>query len=106
MITEVIKAINQSLDTDFRTNDATEVFRSRLSAYINELINHDLNKLISLLYRIDVSEKKLSQMLKDQKGENASMLIADMIIDRQLKKIESKNRMKKQGEQEGGEEKW
>lgn len=54
--------------------------------YIRHLILHDFNKLIQLLYRVDVDETKLKTLLKDSK-EDAAELIARMIIDRQIKKI-------------------
>jgi hypothetical protein len=51
--------------------------------------------LVSLLYRIDVPEKKLRYLLEQQQGENAPLLIADLIIERQLQKIESRKQFKK-----------
>ena len=37
---------------------------SDLIAYINDCIQHDFNKLVQLLYRIDVSEEKLKYILQ------------------------------------------
>lgn len=53
-----------------------------LIAYINDCINHDFNKLVQLLYRIDVSENKLKTILQSNPTEDAAKLIAAVIIER------------------------
>lgn len=91
----LVTHINQSLNTSI---DATslEELRKKLSAYINQLINTDFEKLISLLYRIDVNETKLRNLLATSAGRDAAQLIADLIIERQLQKIESRKNSKPQ----------
>src|SRR5579863_4186645 len=64
--------------------------RQKLITLINEIIHEDFNSLIQLLYRIDVDEKKLKRLLKDQPDTDAAVLIAELIIQRQLQKIESR----------------
>lgn len=41
---------------------------SALTKLINEWITQDFKKLLLVLYRLDVSEKKLSQLLAENKG--------------------------------------
>ncbi len=53
-----------------------------LIVYINDCINHDFNKLVQLLYRIDVSENKLKTILQSNPTEDAAKLIAAVIIER------------------------
>lgn len=55
---------------------------SDLIIYINECIQHDFNKLVQLLYRIDVSEEKLNYILQLNPNEDAAKLIAAVIIER------------------------
>jgi hypothetical protein len=55
---------------------------SELIAYINDCIQHDFNKLVQLLYRIDVSEVKLKSILQLNPNEDAAKLIAAVIIER------------------------
>ena len=55
---------------------------SDLMAYINDCIQHDFNKLVQLLYRIDVSEEKLKYILQLNPNEDAAKLIAAVIIER------------------------
>ena len=67
-----------------------EAGRLQLAQRINELLNSDFSKLISLLYRMDVSEAKLKQLLKDNPETDAGLLIADLMIERQLQKIKTR----------------
>ena len=90
MHSHLISDINQSLEISLPDIISPEELRQKLALHINHLINHDFEKLVSLLYRIDVNENKLRQVLDQGKGENAAGLIADLIIERQLQKIKSR----------------
>jgi hypothetical protein len=62
--------------------------------YIAYLLDNDLNTLYSLLYRIDVSEKKAKACF----GKNSNSIAEDLsylIIDRLKEKIESRKKYKK-----------
>jgi hypothetical protein len=49
---------------------------------INELIKNDFSRLVQILYRIDVSEAKLKNILSENPNEDAGKLIAQVIIER------------------------
>jgi hypothetical protein len=53
-----------------------------LIAYINDCIKNDFNKIVQLLYRIDVSEEKLKNILQSHPNEDAAKLIAILIVER------------------------
>ncbi|CAN5311925.1 hypothetical protein BH11BAC6_BH11BAC6_16950 [soil metagenome] len=64
-----------------------EQFKEQLTAYINDLISNNFEKLISLLYRLDVNEQKLRALLVANTTVEAGASIADVIIERQIEKI-------------------
>ncbi len=99
---EIIKTTGASLLHE----TSAHIFIEKLAAYINELVNHDFAKLVGWLYRLDVSEKKLKESLKDNAAADAGVIIADLIIERQLKKIKSRKEFKQNGENIADEEKW
>ena len=79
--------------------------KKKLVSAVSMLINHDFAKLVQLLYRIDVSEKKLREALDENKDKDSAEIIAELIIERQLQKI--KTRKENQGNKEIDEnEKW
>ena len=94
MHTNLISDINQSLEISLPDTISLEELRQKLVLHINHLINHDFEKLIFYLYRIDVNESKMKQLLAQKEGENAARLIADLIIERQLQKRKSRQETK------------
>lgn len=105
MNTDLIPAIRQSINIELPDNIPFEELKRKLSAHINHLIQTDFENLVSLLYRIDISEPKLKHLLQETRGEDAGNTIADLIIERQLQKIES--RKKSTGNENiPDEEKW
>ncbi|MES1215614.1 MAG: hypothetical protein ABUT20_08855 [Bacteroidota bacterium] len=103
---ELIQALNNDFPINLRNGAGMEELQARLSNYINDLIVHHFNQLINLLYRLDVSEKKLQQWLLENTTEDAGKIIADLIIERQLQKIKSRNQHKQQDENISDDEKW
>jgi hypothetical protein len=77
----------------------------RLEARINELIVTDFARLLELLYRLDVEEEKVHAVLKQNPSVDAGRLIASLIMERQLEKIESRNKYKQQ-DMQSEEERW
>jgi hypothetical protein len=61
-----------------------------LSRVINQLILQDFSFLINALYRLDISENKVKDLLKGNSQHNAGDLIAVLIIERQLEKIKTR----------------
>jgi hypothetical protein len=53
-----------------------------LEEAINELIKNDFSRLVQILYRIDVSEEKLKNILNSNPNEDAGKLIAHVIVER------------------------
>jgi hypothetical protein len=94
MQTNLISAINQSLGISLPGTISSDELRQNLAHHINHLINHDFEKLVYYLYRIDVDENKMRTLLEQKEGEGAPQLIADLIIERQLQKIKSRKETK------------
>lgn len=102
----LIPEINNSLDLQLAESLSYEDLQNKLAGEINNLINHDFEKLIFYLYRIDVHEDKMRTLLENNAGENAANLIADLIIERQLQKIKSRQQFSQRENDITDEEKW
>lgn len=104
---ELIVSLNNDLQIELAEKISFEEIREKLAAYINHLINHDFQQLIMLLYRVDVNERKLRALLKENQNDHAGNIIAELIIERQLQKIKTrKEYSKKQDDDYYSEEKW
>ncbi len=91
---EIIKEVVNELQK-FQFEISAEVvsmnaFKKLLSDHINYLITNDFSRLISVLYRLDISEKKLKELLKNSINTSAGDIIAEMIIERQAEKIRAR----------------
>lgn len=102
---ELIPAVNQTLGISLPETISYEKLREAVAGQINPLITNDFNKLLSLLYRIDINEQKLKTLLAKNPGTDAALIVADLIIERQLQKIESRKIFNQQKET-GEDEKW
>jgi len=99
---------NSILDDVIACNDLTflndDLLIQQLADYINQLILVNFERLVQLLYRIDVSEAKLKYLLKENPAEDAGRIIALLIIERQIQKIKFKKEMSESDRDDGGEE--
>ena len=69
-----------------------------LSQFIDHLIQTDFNRLLSMLYRVDISEEKLKLKLGENKNEQfSSRIIAQLLIDREIEKIASRAKYRSKG---------
>ena len=103
---ELIKEINKSMAMVLEEVTSLDELQIQLGSYINQLIQTDFQKLIVLLYRIDVSESKLKQLLQQYPEKDAGKTIAALIIERQLQKIETRQQSGLKDDHDSEEEKW
>jgi len=100
------KEIIHATDALLFPETSFSVFTQKLAAYINELIDHNFEKLVNILYRLDVSENKLKNLLASNTQTDAGLLIAQLIIERQAEKIKTRNQYKQSDTNIPDEEKW
>jgi hypothetical protein len=100
------KSLAELLDSVQNTDIARiPGYKEQLLLLINQLINTDFEKLASILYRIDVSEKKLKRLLSDNPDTIAGLLIADLVIERLIEKKKSREKFRRDSSI-SDEEKW
>ena len=99
---ELVHIANNAFDLHASEADLIELLAQR----INDLILHDFNKLIAILYRADISEKKLNALLQQASDEPAGKLIAILFIERQLQKIKSRQENRRDVNDIAEEDRW
>ncbi|HSU28728.1 MAG TPA: hypothetical protein VLJ68_10125 [Chitinophagaceae bacterium] len=102
---EAIALAAQSLELELKGIDHA-AWKEMLAARISDLINHDFQKLVNTLYRIDVDEIKLKKWLEENPDEPAGQVIATLMIERQIEKIKTREQIKKKDGPIAGEEAW
>ncbi|MFA6233186.1 MAG: hypothetical protein WC824_03220 [Bacteroidota bacterium] len=96
-----IVAANRVIATQFGldvdTNDDAALLhaddiRGALIARIAALLDRDPERLMHILYRVDVEERKVQGVFRDLPPAEMAPAIADLIIDRQLSKAATRAR--------------
>ncbi|HEY8396866.1 MAG TPA: hypothetical protein VIK80_02930 [Flavihumibacter sp.] len=82
-----------------------ETLSKVLATWLNDLIIHNFEGLIQILYRVDINESHLKQLLSDNPTRDAAGIMAELIIDRQIEKIKLRRQFK-QPPPEDEEERW
>lgn len=100
----IIQEIARAYDLPATQNKAFS--RDWLADIINHLLNTDFQKLVSILYRVDVDEIKLRYLLAKHPDTNAGLIIADLLIERQLQKMNSRADHTSQNDPIDENEKW
>ncbi len=98
-----IFSIQKFVSKDFVKNDYSslvpnndyerlEEFRKYLTDKMKDMLDKNYNLLINTLYRIDISEKKLSELFSAKNKDSIPQKLADLIIERQIEKINYRKR--------------
>lgn len=98
-MSEDIKTASSLIIKDFNLeNDALPELSSiadlriALVKIINYLLNKDLERLLLAMYRIDIAENKVKTVLATSDPESISSELADLIIQRELQKVETRKK--------------
>lgn len=83
-----------------------EKVHAAITAHINHLILNDFEGLMNILYRIDVKEDKLKAMLRLHPDTEAAGIIATLIINRQIEKLNTPEMFFDYGDDIPEEERW
>lgn len=103
---ELVRLLNKELATDLTDNLSYNEIHAQLSGRMNQLIRYDFEKLVSLLYRIDVSEQKLKSLLQQFPEEDAGNIIATLILERQEQKLKTRKQFSQRDNDPDEEERW
>lgn len=93
---EIIVSAKEMLEKQLDVNYTEKHLVSRealiawLSAHIVYMLQHEMEKLLQLLYRIDVNEKKVKAAFAQSNPGMIAPAIAELILDRELQKAQSR----------------
>ncbi|WP_316829778.1 hypothetical protein [Pedobacter aquatilis] len=83
----VIKIISKDFDINENLSES-QLHETLVNAFAY-LIDNDFSKLIQILYKADVDQYKLKELLETAEGRSAAEVIADTYIARQMAKLET-----------------
>lgn len=89
-----LQIINTSLNKLKESESSYQEILAKLTPVVNHLLDTDMNALMNILYRIDVSENKLKQVLSTTEPHLVGLEVSKLILDRQMEKIETRKKYK------------
>lgn len=93
----VSKDFNLTDDAPSTTHtQSTEAFRLWLAGLIEHKLETDLEGFLQALYRLDISESKAMLALSNQTESPAPFALADLIIEREIQKVNTRRLYKEQ----------
>lgn len=78
------------LENELPEVEGFDELRTHLTALINQLLDKDLNKLLLALYRIDIREEKIKNILAHAPADEMAPQIAELIIKKELQKVKTR----------------
>jgi hypothetical protein len=82
------------LPKDYETLSRADL-KAHLTKYIAELLEHNFEKLCSLIYRHDVDEDKFHHAIQTGTIEGQADRVAELVIERELQKVETRKAYRK-----------
>lgn len=91
VVSQIQKDFNWfSFEITFSDNEEITPYQElyqQILPLVDEMLNDDYIKLMSLLYRIDIEEDFLNRKLKENAQADTDEVITDLIIKRELQKV-------------------
>jgi hypothetical protein len=103
VLNETANLLRQDWDLKLPDTLSEEALLQLLADKVVSIIEQGPEKFFQLMYRLDISEKKLLAVLAD---EHAPAKIARLIYDRQLQKIQSRHNNKVEKQDNDPELEW
>lgn len=90
-LSELVKTLRDTWELDIQDTFSEEEIILQLGRKLSRLLERNPEEFFQLLYRIDIPEHKLNSVLQQT---DALEILAKMIYDRQLEKIQSRQKYK------------
>ena len=103
ILQETALALKDDWDLQLPDTLSEEAILKLLADRIVTILERGPETFFQLMYRLDISEKKLNAVLQD---DDVAAKIARLIYDRQLQKIQSRHEHRMESEGDDAELKW
>ena len=90
----IIKDFNLEEDQFDNVSADLQDIKKRLIQVLDYMLTKDFERLLNAMYRLDINETLFRDVIEGQKGNNISELLADLIIDRELQKVQTRLKYK------------
>ncbi len=107
---KLLEALEEGTDLQFSLLRGSAIsyqqITEKLAEHIRFLLNKDFNRLIYILYRVDVPEQKVTETLQNHPEQDAGSTIAGLLLERTLQKAYTRQQSNNSDENIPDDEKW
>lgn len=89
-INEVYGIISRNFEVERSGEITFETLRDLLGMRIRELLDKNLEKLVSIMYRIDLNQEKVDRIFENISKDEIAFQLAVLIIERQMEKVRTR----------------
>ncbi|MES2778669.1 MAG: hypothetical protein V4651_02115 [Bacteroidota bacterium] len=90
LLPDAIQSLQKYVEIE--SSPSYEALLEALTSVITYLLLHDMEKLLNILYRIDVNEPKVKAAFAQNDPKLIAPTIARLILERELQKAESRRK--------------
>jgi hypothetical protein len=87
---ELTKEITSRFELEKAEKFSLEDLKKALFIRIRELLDKNVERLLSMLYRVDLNQKKLDEIFEHGSKDEIALKISEAVIERQLQKIKTR----------------
>jgi len=88
------QSLQKYFDDELKASSMSQL-HDLITQRIVYLLLNDMEKLLNILYRIDVNEKKVKNAFAQNDPKKIAPLLAELVIERELEKVETRKRFSK-----------
>jgi hypothetical protein len=96
-INDVCSIISRNFEVETSGELTIESLVKLLSVRIRELLEKNLEKLVSIMYRIDLNQAKVDKIFENISKDEIAYQLAVLIIERQIEKVKTRRMYKSAG---------
>lgn len=89
---ELLPVISTNFEIVGNKDISMDELKMMLASRIREMLDTNLEKLVSILYRIDVGQRLTDEIFSENNKEDIAPLLAEAIIKRQIQKIQTRKK--------------
>lgn len=98
-IKDVYSIISRNFEVETSGELTIESLVKLLSLRIRELLDRNLEKLVSIMYRIDLNQAKVDKIFENTSKDEIAYQLSELIIERQIEKVRTRRLYKSTGGQ-------
>lgn len=89
---ELLPVISSNFEIVGNKDISMDELKMMLASRIREMLDTNLEKLVSILYRIDVGQRLTDEIFSENNKEDIAPQLAEAIIKRQIQKIQTRKK--------------